>query len=666
MRFLGALWLALAMLGSAAAQAPAPPAAAAFAAQPSLTSTDLSPGGQWVAGIKLVAGGEALIVADWRTGKAVAIQSARYEAGLEIDWVAWKTDDRLIFGVRQWCDRRGEPITLAQARANPDRAFRMVRVFAINRDGTRTTQLLMGEMNRLAFGASTYLVDDLPRDPVHILLGSFSDDAELVFRVDATTGAAQMVTSYPGARTSGWMTDGEGVPVMRSEVLARNSGYRVYRRRNGSLDWIKVIEVRSAPDSIVPDFQFVASGPGANQVYVIARPPERDTAAIFRFDTATGALGEALAADPKADFVDAIVHPRTNELLLSCVDDRRRRCSSTDPAVAADWAYLATQLGEAAVPRVTGVSADANVWLVHGESPQRPGAYYIFDRAARRVQRFVDVHPALAGAAFAPTRTIDYVARDGAPLWAYYTALAGGGKRPLIVMPHGGPEARDEYGFDAWVQFLAARGYAVLQPNFRGGSGFGRAFAVAGHRQWGRRMQEDVSDAVRHMIAAGEVDATRMCIVGASYGGYAALAAAVLEPDLYKCAIGINGVYDLPEMLAAERREEGRGSQAYAYWVGSIGDPQADAAALIAASPARRAAEIKAPVLLVGGVEDQVVAFDQSVRMERALRDAGRNVTLSRYESEGHSPYGWERSNYTKFLTELGAFVDRHIGAPAP
>src|SRR5262249_44796904 len=160
-------------------------------------------------------------------------------------------------------------------------------------------------------------------------------------------------------------------------------------------------------------------------------------------------------------------------------------------------------------------------WLLYVDGPLDSGGYYVFDRTALAINPIADAYPALANATLAPTTIAPYQAHDGTQLWAYVTALPGNGPRPTAIFPHGGPESRDGYGYDSFVQFLASRGYVVVQPNFRGGAGFGRAFATAGYHQWGKLMQSDVSDATQHMIDAGVADPHKICIVGGSYGGYA-------------------------------------------------------------------------------------------------------------------------------------------------
>jgi dipeptidyl aminopeptidase/acylaminoacyl peptidase len=227
----------------------------------------------------------------------------------------------------------------------------------------------------------------------------------------------------------------------------------------------------------------------------------------------------------------------------------------------------------------------------------------------------------------------------------------------MVVLPHGGPEAHDDYEFDWWAQFLASRGYAVLQPQFRGSSGFGDEYRRAGYGQWGGLMQDDVTDGVNAMIAQKIADPKRICIVGASYGGYAALAGAAFTPDLYKCAVSISGVSDLPVMLGATKIRGGDESNALAYWRDSIGSPTDKA--VIDRSPARAADRIKVPVLLIHGLDDTVVPIAQSELMAGALENAKKKYTFVKVKGEDH----WMSNSESRqqIMKELEKFLAENL-----
>ena len=232
-------------------------------------------------------------------------------------------------------------------------------------------------------------------------------------------------------------------------------------------------------------------------------------------------------------------------------------------------------------------------------------------------------------------RHFAYDARDKYPLFGYLTIPAGAAEKnlPLVVLPHGGPHRRDTPDFDWWSQFLASRGYAVLRPQFRGSTGLGTEHLLAGRGQWGLRMQDDVTDGVKALISQGIVDPKRVCIVGASYGGYAALAGAAFTPELYACAISVAGVSDLAEVIAYDEKMGGDESDSVYYERESIGsrdDPKVGEK-----SPARHARDIRAPILLLHGTNDTVVPFAQSQMMANALAAAGSPAPADRARKRG-------------------------------
>jgi dipeptidyl aminopeptidase/acylaminoacyl peptidase len=465
--------------------------------------------------------------------------------------------------------------------------------------------------------------------------------------------------------TARYVTDGLGFPVLRQYWLQNGRGWRILSRAPGEVHWSPLLEARGGADADSlnsPDFEALAAGPGAGKVYVLARPEGRDLLGLYLFDTAAGALGAPLQENTHADASTPWINPDTHELMATCEYAERRVCQARDPRVQRHLNAVQAFAGAEADITLVDISAGGEQWLLFAEGPTLPGGYYFYDLTTAHVEPIAMNYPDLAEG-LAPSRIEHFQARDGATLWAYVTALPGEGPRPTIIMPHGGPESRDTYGFDFLAQFLAAKGYVVVQPNFRGSNGFGRAFAEAGFRQWGGVMQNDVTDAVRHMIESGAADPARICIVGGSYGGYAALAGLVLTPDLYRCAVSIAGVSDLPEILRSARSQSGRSSMRYQYWLVSIGDPGRDEAALIAASPARRADAVHAPVLLIHGEDDGNVPIRQSELMDEALRAAGRDVRFVRLPDSGHVWANWSVENRLLMLRETEAFLDQHLRA---
>jgi dipeptidyl aminopeptidase/acylaminoacyl peptidase len=302
--------------------------------------------------------------------------------------------------------------------------------------------------------------------------------------------------------------------------------------------------------------------------------------------------------------------------------------------------------------------------LLYADGGAQPGRYMLFDRAAKKLTQVARSRPEIDARDIAEVVTIEYKARDGLKIpgiitWPTNVPADQRKKLPLVVMPHGGPESYDSVGFDWLAQFLANEGYMVLQPNFRGSSGFGAAFAEAGYHEWGRKMQDDITDGVKATQTVGWSDPARTCIFGWSYGGYAALAGGATTPDIYKCVAAIAGPSDLRAMLGWEKRERGADSTAYAYWSRVIGDPDADKEAIDAVSPARLAAQFKAPVLLIHGTEDRIVDPAQSDKMESALKAAGKQVTYIRIKGDDHGLVNPDSRKTA--LTALSEFLAKYL-----
>lgn len=303
-------------------------------------------------------------------------------------------------------------------------------------------------------------------------------------------------------------------------------------------------------------------------------------------------------------------------------------------------------------------SRDGEKLLFSVASDRDPGAFYLFDRATGRASLLFASKPWIEPERMAEQRPIRFAARDGLELHGYLTLPPDRGDRklPLVLLPHGGPHGvNDDWFFDTDAQFLASRGYAVLQVNIRGSSGRGEKFDALGHRQWGGQMVDDLIDGVRWTLAQGFVDAERICAHGASYGAYAAMMSAIRTPGMFKCAVGYAGLYDLA--MIYDEYDAKSSATSYNYTVKVIGR---DAAELAATSPTRQADKLTIPVLLVHGADDGVTPRAQVEAMRDALKKVGRPPEWFVVEDEGHGFYA--PKNRRAFYEKLEAFLAKHIG----
>jgi dipeptidyl aminopeptidase/acylaminoacyl peptidase len=309
---------------------------------------------------------------------------------------------------------------------------------------------------------------------------------------------------------------------------------------------------------------------------------------------------------------------------------------------------------------VQSTTDDESGLIVAATNDRTQGTRYLYDRAHDRLTKLGDVAPWLPEAKMAAVRPIEYESRDGLTIHGYLTVPNGATAKnlPVIVNPHGGPWFRDGWGFNPEVQFLASRGYAVLQVNYRGSTGYGRKFWEASFKEWGFRMQDDITDGVQWLIKEGIADPKRICIYGGSYGGYATLEGLVKTPDLYACGVDYVGVSNLFTFMKTIPP----------YWkpfLGMmhemVGDPEKDKKRMTAASPALNAERIKVPLLIAQGANDPRVNKDESDQMVAALKARGIDVPYIVKDNEGHGFHNEE--NQFAFYEAMEAFLDKYIGA---
>jgi dipeptidyl aminopeptidase/acylaminoacyl peptidase len=313
-------------------------------------------------------------------------------------------------------------------------------------------------------------------------------------------------------------------------------------------------------------------------------------------------------------------------------------------------------------PQLVGWSDDMRQAIVHTEGAQDSGTYQLVDLDRRTAEIIGEAYPQITPERVGDIRIISYEASDGMRIPGYLTLPPGvtdPRNLPLVLLVHGGPASRDNYGFDWWAQAMASRGYAVLQANFRGSEGLGQAHLEAGYGQWGRKMQTDLSDGVRWLASQGLIDPTKVCIVGASYGGYAAMAGPTLDPGVYRCAVSVAGVSDLRRMVLWEADQGGRrDSPVVRYWNRFMGADRLGDRDLDPISPAKQAARADAPILLLHGRDDTVVPFEQSRVLAEALRAAGKPYEFIELSGEDH----WlsRADTRQRMLTETVRFLQAH------
>ena len=650
-----ALVLGTAGLCAAKAQAAPIPAESIFRSD-HVGTVAMSPDGVRLAalvnGTKGAAGLEGqdrIIIVDLATMKPqLTIPLGEYPARS----IAWASKQHVLIGVTVTDEYRGETYAVG------------TRLVTMNVDTSEMA--VMFENQRRAMRRNRYLgsvVNMLPSDPSHVLMTASTSSGNHLWRVNVATGAAE-VQERGRDRTVFWFTESDGRAVIRIDAN-RSFRYLYVYTRDDDDGWKKVRTVRigGEKDEDDRDFWPIAPAPGEDRYYVLAHPEDEEFRTVKVYDYEANEYVETVIDAGDADVRYALTSSETGELIGARVLRDRIETVLLDKTAQAHIRGLDAYFENDANIRFWGGSKDGRYALLFVSAPTNPGEFWVYDYENATVSYLLDDKKGIDRAALGTMEVMDFPARDGTALKAYVThppGVAADAPAPLVVMVHGGPEGRDVYDFDRSVQYLASRGYRVLQPYFRGSSGRGRSFAAAGYGEWGGLMQDDVTDAVRAVQASGLATPETTCIIGSSYGGYAALYGGATTPELYACVASLAGVTDLPDQMRFDRKEHGRDSEVYAYWLKSIGDPKADKERLERASPVAFAASYPLPVHLAHGEEDSNVPVQQSRKMAKALTRANRPHEYHEYEDEEHTFYEWETDQ--TYWKSLSAFLARHIG----
>lgn len=471
-----------------------------------------------------------------------------------------------------------------------------------------------------------------------------------VHRLNLVSGALVLDTENPGD-VLGWGTDPK-FRVRLAYAALPDGGWEIRVRDDEKASWRPVAAV--GPEDNLAPIGFSADG----RSLFLTSSAGRDKAVVLEKDLATGAE-KVLAASEEVDAGDVMVHPERHVIEAVSFEPDRRQWKVLDAAVRADFEAIARLYDGDFWVQSRNLADD--VWLVGFTSDRGSTRFYSWNRATQRGELLFSVKPTLDTHALAPMKPVRIPARDGLTLPGYLTLPVGVAPRglPLVLNVHGGPWARDTWGMDPSAQWYANRGYAVLQVNFRGSTGYGKRFLNAGNREWGKKMHDDLLDAVAWAVREGIADPARVAITGGSYGGYAALAGLTFSPEVFACAVDIVGPSNLHTLL----------NSIPPYWepvramfnvrVGNVRDPKDDAL-LREASPLFRADRIRRPLLIGQGANDPRVKQAESEQIVAAIEKNGGKVTYVLYPDEGH---GFARpENRIDFMGREERFLAEHLG----
>ena len=651
----GVLACVLSLAASAIAQQPPP--AAAFASLPEMAMVCLTPDGQKVAWANDPGGKPIVVIFDLATGRELRRMSLGDYSIRNLDWADNGTLLMTISTTRKFDESQVS-----------ERQYEYFRVLAVDADGGGLRSMLLGDPEKQAV-TSASVVRLHTGKPQTILMSSFDFDQTAfrsqigsrlsagrkdqgwlisLFEVATRTGIGKKVeTGSPFVKN--WVIDPNGSAIARSEWNPELRAFTILAKDGGS--WKRIYDSRGSVE-----FNLQAlSADGKSIIATGARGGDRVKVWSIPLD------GSAIRMQ--------FEHPEHD--VLYTVGDRFTGTpigyQIGGPAHTIHWINPRDEAVQKAVSKAFGSlqttvfdrSEDYQRVLVSAEYASSPPVIYLVDLGKGTADIVGEAYPRLADAKLGEMGVTSYKARDGVSIPAYVTMPPGREPKnlPLVVLPHGGPHSRDDVGFGWKAQFLATRGYVVLQPQFRGSAGFSAALQRAGERQWGRAMQDDITDGVRYLVEQGTVDPKRVGIVGSSYGGYAALAGAAFTPEVYACAVSINGVTDIPNLIGFERRQYGNESDAVRFLKDTIGNPTDEDVAKF--SPARSIDTIRAPIFLVYGTNDTVVPPEQSTNFARLMKEHGRPVQVLELPGEDH----WLSTNDSrlKILLAVETFLATHL-----
>lgn len=651
------------VLVSARAAETAPPSVQAFFSYAQISDVQISPDGKYL----------AMVVADSKTGenhKGLVILNLENHKVT----ASFKTIGDQDIGQYWWANDQRLLIATAIQTGSLDSPLSDGKLFGINVDGSQLRQLMgimpgspedfthVGARPQLLFFIRMLYIP--PDDAKQVIVQAVSDTGfrnqlNQAYSLDIYNGTLKNIAHSPAANGT-LLTDNAGaVRLATGSNTLTGAAQFFYRASDSDLNWKDLSALYGDDDPAMTPLEPLGFGSDNHMVYWLGRTPTR-TIGLYTLnpDTLKTIL---LYGDPEYDLngeIWSFEWQKTRHVIavttmpglpaLHILDGDSRKAQD----LASLYAAFPNQ-----VVNITSNTRDGSEMVIFVHSDRNPGSYYLFDAKKSQVSLLFNMLPGIDPKQMADMQPVMFQARDGVTLHGYLTLPPGsnGKNLPLIINPHGGPHGiRDEWGWDPEAQYFAAHGYAWLQVNYRGSGGYGLKFQDLGYRHWGTTMQSDLADAVNWAVKQGIADPKRVCIYGASYGGYAALENSILYPDLYKCTVGYVGLYDL---TLAGRASFGHYASGQNYVDVVLG---MDSAALKAESPVNQADKIRDPLFIIYGGADKTVIPENAREMMSALDKAGRKYEVMYEPNEGH---GFAEPDHRfELYTRMLAFFDKHIG----
>ncbi|MCH4295032.1 prolyl oligopeptidase family serine peptidase [Shewanella sp. 3B26] len=664
MKVLMALMLTLVwMLASSVANAYTQLTIDDFVNDPLLIDAEFSPDGRYLAFIRNDGKSRDVIIRDF-SQEGAPITGVLQDEFIRADSISWANNSRLIVNLMV----PYEHISQLKKKAETDPGFDLDeydyfrrsismniycqdKVILLNHKNYNRRNLNLSKISNLLAG-----------DDKHILMPAWGYDGLEIMKVDVYTGKGQ-VAFKGGARTYSILTDNNGQPTFRLDYYGNSRSVKVYEYTQ-EREWIAIDHIYfEQGDDDEFDFEGLMGIGKEGELIYRKRNELSGYFEIVKYKK--GSKDKQLVAFlPGEDIYSPMFDSFSGEYLGYQVQRDLIRNVYLDKNYQAHYDKVAEEIGHNNFA-FWASSSSTNRAVVRSSGADHLGKFYVYDFKSQVLTWIGNVHNHLIPENLGLPAKVNYIARDGQKLRMYLLFPPNYDDTkayPMVVLPHGGPHSRDSASFDIFAQYMATRGYIVIQPNFRGSTGYGLEFEKAGYKQWGRLMQDDVSDAVTYMTKNGYADKSRVCIVGVSYGGYAALIGTIKTPELYRCGISINGVTHLKDQIAfdmdsAKINED----QIEEILYERIGHPIQDSKMLDDNSPALLASKVALPLLIIAGDRDQVVPIAQAEGMVKALKKSKKDFKFVELTDTGHNPF-INKDSAARVFQEVDQFLKIYLG----
>lgn len=641
-----------------------PPTLQDFLKDPTLQDVDVSPNGRYLAEIWNKDNYRTITIKDLNQPDS-PIVARLGDNIIRAKSIAWANNDRLLVNIIR-PNRTGN----IRKRAKDNDEFDIEdyymynQTFAMDIDGKNIVGLMKGTYHFRGHIRISDIENYLTSDNEHILINNYANGRKALYKVNVYSGKSEFVVK--GSKyTNQFVTDEDGKPTFRIDYRSWSKKILIYKYTSDD-DWLKVDTIYLDKDD--QDSIKLEGLVGSIEDEIVYRK-RNNTTGFYELVAISRVDGKArvIVSLADQDVRGVVLSARNSTILGYSVETDNIRFTFFRPETQKFYDEVATYL-DGYNFNISSYSQNAHSAIVNFWGPDNPGAYALYNKNTKQMTLLDYAYPELSAEKLALPAISTYKTRDGQEIRNYILLPENykkGTPLPMVVLPHGGPQSRSRSTYSDFAQFIATRGYIVIQPNFRGSTGYGREFEEAGYKQWGKLMQDDVSDATQFMIDKGFADANKTCIVGFSYGGYAALMGAIKTPNLFQCAVSINGVTHLPDQIEfdieeAEQAEDMIDGYIEKYILKRIGDPAIDMVMLKQNSPALHVKKITIPLLIIAGEKDKIVPFEQAETLVDALEEHDKIFEFIEIDDAGHQVLNNEE-NIELVYKRVEAFLAKHL-----